>query len=122
MPALITATVLRWDVDWDCEPPNVYFVDSESVTIYVADGEEAGEVSAIVGQYIIEHEGDEKELLQAARDGLLQVIEIYRAKVTAPAVPPHTHKPKKKKGTPKATEPKTETAAAHSRSIKKRGR
>jgi hypothetical protein len=89
MPALVTATVLRWDVDWDCEPPDVYFGDSETVRIYVADGEEAGEVSAIIGQYIIEHEGDEKELLQAARDGLLQVIDIYRAKVTAPAVPPH---------------------------------
>jgi hypothetical protein len=108
MPALVTATVLRWDVDWDYEPPDVYFVDSESVTIYVADGQEAGDVSAIIGQYIIEHEGDEKELLQAARDGLLQVIDIYRANVTAPAVPPHAHKPKKKRGTPKTTESKME--------------
>src|SRR2546430_15139426 len=28
MPALVTGTVLRWEVDSECEPPVVNFVDS----------------------------------------------------------------------------------------------
>jgi hypothetical protein len=109
MPTLLWGTVVRWEVDSDCEPPVVNYVDSETVTVYVADGPDGGDVSAIIGQYILNSDEDTKELLQAASDGLLQVIEIYRVNLKPPAVPPHKHKSKpEKKPKPKPEDKKPE--------------
>jgi hypothetical protein len=48
-------------------------------------------------------------LLQAASDGLLQVIEIYRVNLKPPAVPLHKHKSKpEKKPKPKPEDKKPE--------------
>jgi hypothetical protein len=33
MPTLLWGTVVRWEVDSDCEPPVVNYVDSETVTV-----------------------------------------------------------------------------------------
>jgi hypothetical protein len=89
MPAIVSAAVLRWAVDRDRQPPIVNFVGRKTVSLYAADGNESGDVSGIIGQYILDSpQAQHAALLQAARDGLLQVIEVKRTNVTPPAVPP----------------------------------
>ena len=105
MPAIVSGLIMLWEVDWECTPPVVNLVYSKQVSIYVADGEERADLSAIIGRFILGHEDDDdrEKLLEAMRDGLLEFIEVSRVRITPPAVPPHTHTHKKKEMKKKGT-------------------
>jgi hypothetical protein len=107
MPAIVSATVLEWKVvDPGGRTPVVEFVSSTLISIYVGDGTNDTDVAAITAAYILENpnEENEKDLLKAARDGLLQVTGLNRLEVVPPAVPPpeaphhggHTKRPPKR--------------------------
>ncbi|HEU5276258.1 MAG TPA: hypothetical protein VFU97_21560 [Xanthobacteraceae bacterium] len=87
MTALVTATVLRWEVKG--EPAAVHFVNSTPIKMVVGDGASSADVTPVIAEYILKaKESDQKKLLEAARDGLLQVTEMSRVPLTKPAVPP----------------------------------
>jgi hypothetical protein len=91
MPAIVTATVARWEVNQDSLKtiePFVEFVDAKNITLYV-EGSEDTEASAIIAEYIESAADDEekKKLLEAARVGLLQVVGVTRWPITPPGVP-----------------------------------
>jgi hypothetical protein len=90
MPAIVTATVLEWKVDRSGQKPVVEFVSSTPISIYVGDGTHTTDFSAVIAAYILKNPNGErqKELLKAARDGLLQVSGLVRTEVVPPAVPP----------------------------------
>ncbi len=91
MPAIVRATVVRWEVK-DPEKPIVTFGDSTSISVYVGEGSDETEAS-LISAYILREPADRREkLLKAARDGLLKVIEISEVSITPPPVPP-SHKP-----------------------------
>jgi hypothetical protein len=81
MPAIVTATVVRWEVNQDSLKtiePFVEFVDAKNITLYV-EGSEDTEASALIAEYIESAPDDEKKkLLEAARVGLLQVVGVTR--------------------------------------------
>jgi hypothetical protein len=88
MAAIVSATVVRWAVDQDTQPPTVQYLSSEYNYIY-CDGSDAEVSSAIIAAYILQKpEGEHAELLADARDGLLEVVGIYRLNVNPPPVPP----------------------------------
>jgi hypothetical protein len=87
MTALVTATVLRWEVKKG-QPATVHFVDSTPIKMVVGDGANSADVTPVIAEYILKaNAGKHKELLEAARDGLLQVTEMSRVPLTKPAVP-----------------------------------
>jgi hypothetical protein len=90
MPAIVSATVLQWKVDRNGGTPIVEFASSKPISVYVGDGTNDTDVSAIIAEYILKapNAAKEKELLKAARDGLLQVTGLNRLEVVPPAVPP----------------------------------
>ena len=90
MPAIVTATVLEWKVDRSGQKPVVEFVSSTPISLYLGDGTHTTDFSAIIAAYILKNPNEErqKELLKAARDGLLQVTGLSRSEVVPPAVPP----------------------------------
>ena len=69
MPAIVSATVVRWKVEKDDDKRVVVFHSSERIHTYV--GTSDGDTSAIIAAYILAHAGKEEELLKDARDGLL---------------------------------------------------
>jgi hypothetical protein len=88
MAAIVSATVVRWAVDQDTQPPTVQYFSSEYISIY-GDGSDAEVSTAIIAAYILQKpEGEHAELLADARDGLLEVTGIYRLNVKPPPVPP----------------------------------
>jgi hypothetical protein len=90
MPAIVTAIVVRWEVNKDSLKtiePFVEFVDAENITLYV-EGSEDTEASGIIAEYIEDApDGERKTLLEAARVGLLQVVGLTRWPITPPGVP-----------------------------------
>jgi len=86
MPAIVSATVIRWKVEQEGQKRIVVFDSSERIHTYVESSENAS--SAIIAAYILKQAGREAELLEAARDGLLEVIGIECLEVKPPAVPP----------------------------------
>ncbi len=89
MPAFVTATVLRWEAD-PKDPRTLNVVDSTLTTVLVSDAVSSADKTPVIVHYIlgaIEKE-DPKKLLRAARDGLLQVMEMSRVPLTTPSVPP----------------------------------
>jgi hypothetical protein len=92
MPAIVTATVVRWKlVAEDTKDEFAKFVSDKEVSVYVRDdGEDAdvsADVSAVISEYVIDaaEKGENAiELLKLARDGLLRVVGITRAPVTPP--------------------------------------
>jgi len=89
MPAIVTGLVVRWRVDeTDKSKPKVVYASSEEISVY-AESSEDSEVSAIIAEYILQQKGDEVALLQAARNGLLEVVGIERLTVRPPPVPPN---------------------------------
>lgn len=87
MTALVTATVLRWEVKGN--PATVHYVDSTPIKMVVGDGVNSADVTPVIAEYILKANGSKyKALLEAARDGLLQVTEMSRIPLTKPAVPP----------------------------------
>lgn len=90
MPALVTATVLRWavvdkTVKLLCSPCRI--------TVVVSDSTSSTDITPVIGEYLLKaSEGkgleETKKLIEAARDGLLQVIDMSRVPLTAPVVPP----------------------------------
>lgn len=87
MPAIVSGTVVRWDVDRATDPahPTVVFVESRDVSIYVSDGSQQNSATA----YISEEQPrlGYAKLIQDAQSGLLEVLGIRSLAVTAPAVP-----------------------------------
>ena len=89
MPAIVTATVLRWVVGGDGKTETVKYFDSTPISMFVADGANNADFSPIIAEYILKaDQKDQSELLRAARDGLLQVTSVNRISVTPPGVPP----------------------------------
>ena len=91
MPAIVTAIVVRWEVNKDSlktVEPFVEFVNAKNITLYV-EGSEDTEASAIIADYIEgAPDGESKTtLLEAARIGLLQVVGLTRWSITPPGVP-----------------------------------
>ncbi len=88
MAALVTATVLRWAVRAG-KTPTVYFVDSTPIKMVIGDAVNSADITPVIAEYILKTNGAKyKELLEAARNGLLQVTEMSRVPLTTPAVPP----------------------------------
>jgi PHD/YefM family antitoxin component YafN of YafNO toxin-antitoxin module len=99
MPAIVTGTVVRWEVKKDkknkkdAEEAHVKYNHSEDVRVYVVNqnAEAAVVVPAIIATYILqkqeEEEQDPVQLLHDAAKGLLQVVGIEWAAVTPPPVP-----------------------------------
>lgn len=93
MPALVTATVVRWEVDWDQTPPVTCLRDSRQVSLVVPDGANTADLSPLLGQYIVdtadpaEPGASYKRLVQAMRDGLPQAYAPQRTQFTAPPAP-----------------------------------
>jgi hypothetical protein len=93
MPAIVSATVVRWGVvNRSGQAPVTYFMKSAPITVYVGDGAAENDKSGVIGviaQYILDAgQAEREDLLKAARDGLLQVTSISRSPLTPPAVPP----------------------------------
>jgi hypothetical protein len=92
MPAIATGTVVLWEVvEHANKDDTVEYVSDAKVSVYVANGGEDDDATAILAKYILgEVEGASqkldkaKELLSAAIDGLLRVGDIKRATVTPP--------------------------------------
>jgi hypothetical protein len=99
MPAIVSATVMRWAVDKSGPMPIVSYVSSTPISMYVGDGP-ATDPLQIIGQYALSAGGDLKDLLGALRDGLLQVTNVTRVPITPPPVPPS---PSTSAGAPPAT-------------------
>jgi hypothetical protein len=87
MPAIVSATVLRWAVDRSGPTPIVNFVSSTPVSMYIGDGPNTDPLQ-IIGAYSLSVGGDPRDLLRALNDGLLQVTNVTRVSVTPPPVPP----------------------------------
>jgi hypothetical protein len=91
MPAILTATVMRWEVEEDEEEEEeLTFAGETPVSMYVGDVEDSQLEVMIVGKYILDGAAaglDLRELLEAARDGLLQVTNVDKREVTPPPVP-----------------------------------
>jgi hypothetical protein len=94
MPAIISATVVHWKV----EDSEVVFEDSKRVHMYVEDDAEEAAAPEIIAEYIIKSDkGKRDELLAASRDGLLEVLDIYRLELRRPPLPTRVKKPPPKK-------------------------
>jgi hypothetical protein len=97
MPAIVTGTVVRWDVDrTDPANPTVVFLESRDVSTYVNDGRE-NIATAIIAQYISDRHArlglGYQQLVEDAQRGLIEVLGIRSLAVKTPAVPPPIHAP-----------------------------
>ncbi len=94
MPAIVSATVVRWVVmnpeATDPDDRYVEYKDNKDVSLYVEDASQENVASEIIAEYILDprHEKEKDILLAAARDGLLQVVGIKRLEIIPPPVPP----------------------------------
>jgi hypothetical protein len=90
MPAIVSGTVVRWElVAKATKDEFAKYVSEREVSVYVRDDAEDTDASAIISQYIIDAATNKKpedpiELLTLARDGLLRVVGITRAPITPP--------------------------------------
>jgi len=89
MPGISTGTVVRWKlVAQDTKDEFVKHESDKEVSAYVREDGDDADVSAILGKYIVdavEKEGEDPiVLLKLARDGLLRVVGIKRARITPP--------------------------------------
>jgi len=89
MPGIATGTVVLWEVVDD----TVEYASDAKVSVYVANGGEDDDATAILAKYILgevekanqnQKLDRAKELLNAAIGGLLRVGDIKRAIVTPP--------------------------------------
>jgi hypothetical protein len=88
MPALVTATVLRWRVDVIGQQPVVTLAGQHPVELIVGDGTTNTDFSPIIAEYIRTAQAADRDgLLADARDGLLQVARYQSTPVTPPQVP-----------------------------------
>jgi hypothetical protein len=88
MPALVTATVLRWRVDVVGGQPTVTLDNQKTVELIVGDGAPNNDFSPVIAKYIRDApDADKNALLDDAKDGLLQVARYQSTPVTPPAVP-----------------------------------
>ena len=88
MPALLTATVLRWRVEVIGEEPFVSLANHRRVELFVEDESADADFSPIIAEFIrTTKDADPNTLLEEARDGLLQVVRHESTAVTRPAVP-----------------------------------
>ena len=91
MPVIATGTVVKWTVvDEPGKDARVkYDGCSEPISVYVAGGSGDDSVSAaIISAYIFgQKTPDQGKLLEAASEGLLQVVVINRSPVTPPPLP-----------------------------------
>ena len=92
MPVIATGTVVKWTVvdDPGKNARVKYDGCSEPISVYVAGGSGDDSVSAaIISAYIFAQKDPDirGKLLEAASDGLLQVVVINRSPVTPPPLP-----------------------------------
>jgi predicted aconitase len=101
MPVIATGTIVLWEVVG--APPNerVKHKSDKVVTVYITDDDNDAAVAALIAKYTLDevdavpagphHQRDQlnkaKELLNAAREGLLAATGITRATVTPPSLP-----------------------------------
>ena len=117
MPAIVTATVIRWEVEDEEEPT---FYNEKLVSTYVGEADDGSLEVMIIAKYILEEASEEDqilELLEAARDGLLQVTNIEKREVKPPSAPPRhpaPEEPKRKRRERKRKTPDSEPDAASS--------
>jgi hypothetical protein len=92
MAQVVTAIVAKWKVNRDVNPAAVEFDDTTNVSMFVGDGANSADNSAIFAKYILEKAPNDLQmqttLLKAARDGLLQVVNLQKFPITQPSVPP----------------------------------
>ncbi len=98
MPAIVTATVIRWRVvdraghQGDHCVPCVAFEDCEMDCFYIGEGGNVPDQSPIIAQYILKKikanpQVNRDQLLSDAANGLLQVVVHNRVTVAPPPVP-----------------------------------
>jgi hypothetical protein len=88
MPTIVSGIVLRWDVDREREPPVLRFREIKPVSVYREDdSDQSMDGSALISRYILDSDDGESKLLNAALNGLLQVVDIRRLNVEKPVVP-----------------------------------
>jgi hypothetical protein len=103
MGAIATGTVVRWKIaNKGHVNERVEFVGDAKVSVYIADGGEDDDATAILAKYILDEVAAKqsdpanpgkvewpiaKPLLDDACAGLLRVGDIHRATVTRPALP-----------------------------------
>lgn len=84
MPMIVSAIVLRWDYE-GC------YVSETPVNMYVGDAADDALKVLIIGKYILDqakdHDDKIRELIEDARDGLLQVTKIEKQDVAPPPMP-----------------------------------
>lgn len=95
MATIATGTVVLWKrVPHSNKDDSIEYVSDTKVSVYVADGGEDDDVSAILAKYILDEvnkaaannkPAKATALLEAARDGYLRVGNITRATVIRPA-------------------------------------
>jgi hypothetical protein len=94
MPALVSGTVVVWEVQGAGDDRVVRPLTKDRVSIFT-DGAGGGDASTVISEYIVKlpngnaRPGPQQlELLQKMRDGLLQVYDIQRTALQAPPLPP----------------------------------
>src|SRR5262245_781978 len=102
MASIATGMVVLWKVvNKGTANERVEFVSDEQVSLYVGDGSEEADATSILGKYILDEVAKvaakagatvqdqldkAKELLKAACEGLLEVVDITRAPIKPPSV------------------------------------
>jgi hypothetical protein len=98
MPVIVTGTVVLWKVVGVAPDERVKYESDKVVTLYMTDDDNDAAVAALIAKYTLDEVNSAggtpahqlakaKDLLNAARQGLLQATGITRATVTPPANP-----------------------------------
>jgi hypothetical protein len=104
MPAIATGMVVLWEKAFPNTPnERIKYVSDKQVGLYVGDDSKEADATSILGEYIldvvtnlVDNAGAPATdpvklqkaitLLKAARDGLLEVVDITRSPITPPSV------------------------------------
>jgi hypothetical protein len=87
MPALLRGIVVVWKVKTVGDKQVVCYVTDGPVSLFT-DGGPASDGQAIIAEFILQADKNNREgLLEASRDGLLQVHDIQRTALTPPPLP-----------------------------------
>jgi hypothetical protein len=91
MPSINTYAVIPWQVDWDGRTPLVNPLEQKVIQIqmFLADGATSTDAQVLM-QYLDKlADGEQKQARKAIKDGLVTVVPVSKAQVTAPPVPLH---------------------------------
>jgi hypothetical protein len=89
MPAIVSGTVILWEAVIIGQHERVRQVNSRSVSVYRAGESDAADATMLVADYILTPPTGKTptDLLNAARQGLLEVVAITPVPVTPPSPP-----------------------------------